>query len=154
MALDQNALMLAALQQRQQHPISPQAYSAAVQPPPAPAQVAGQVLPMTPHTNLPASELYDRLLQAPSGVQQLNRMQSIPPNVVPIPTEATQRMRMSENTAQPAWMQQPLRSAGGQYIGAPANLPLAAQGPAMFRNSMRSIGLSPPVYNKLAPGAR
>ena len=93
MALDQNALMLAALQQRQQHPISPQAYSAAVQPPPAPAQVAGQVLPMTPHTNLPASELYDRLLQAPSGVQQLNRMQSIPPNVVPIPTEATQRMR-------------------------------------------------------------
>ena len=50
-------------------------------------QVAGQVLPMTPNTGgMNADELYRRILQSPSGMQQLSGMSpsAVPQNVVPI----------------------------------------------------------------------
>ena len=54
------------------------------------------------------------------------------------------------STGSTDWQSQPLRSSTGQFISSQG--PMAATGPAMFRNSMRSIGLSPPDYNKKAAG--
>ena len=47
---------------------------------------------------------------------------------------------------------QPLRDPGGQFISPQG--PLAATGPATFRNSMRAIGVQPTEYNKKAKGGR
>jgi hypothetical protein len=120
----------------------------------APQQrVAGDVLPMSPRTNLSSDELYNRILQSPSGMQQINRaggVQNMPHNVIPLPPFAPAGKRVANNAydpvgGNPAWMSQPLRAAGGQFVSPQAPLPVV--GPAQYRNGMRAIGMSPPVYN-------
>lgn len=143
---NQNAQLVAALQGAQ-----PGGMMAG--PPPQLQQLAGTVSPMQPNTNIPAQQLYDRVLQQPSGaaaVRQNGGLMNAPPNVVPINPAVQQRMgsipgqQMAENTVD--WSKLPLRDPRGVFISPQGSL--QSIGPAMFRNGMRNIGLKPTEYNK------
>lgn len=152
--------VIAALRAREVGPptvsmMVPQAVQALSQPG---SQVAGDVVRpplMMFNSGGSPDDLYSKVLQQPSGaaaIRQQGGAGAKPQNVLPISPSVQQQMgavsspmQVAENTAVD-WQNQPLRTSNGAYTS--PNGPLQVIGPAQFRNSMRSIGLKPPEYNK------